>query len=433
MTGAGPLSRRAFRRAKRSLVGGVDSPVRSYRAVGGTPVFIARGRGPFLFDLDGRQYVDLVGSWGAAILGHAPASVVRAVRAATGLGLSYGVPSPREHELAERIQAACPPIKRLRFVNSGTEAVMSAIRAARGFTGRTKILMFEGGYHGHSDGLLARAGSGVAAQSLPGSAGVPASFVGETLLAPYNDAAAVAQRFASFPGEIAAVVVEPVAGNMNLVLPEEGFHRSLGRLCREYGALLIADEVITGFRLAKGLVHPRYGVTADLVTLGKIIGGGLPIGAYGGRADVMEMVAPLGPVYQAGTLSGNPVAMAAGAATLDALTPEVYRRLERTSAELAAGLHEGALRAGVGSLHLSRLGSMLGVFFGPGSPRDFYGATQADRAAYRRFFHAMLEGGVHLPPSPLETAFVSAALGEREVERVGRAARGAMQAVGEAP
>ncbi len=428
--GGGPRSRRAFRRAERHLVGGVDSPVRSFRAVGGTPVFFARGRGPYLWDVDGRRYVDLVGSWGAAILGHAPPAVVRAVRATAGRGLSFGAPSVLEHELAERIRSAVPTVDRLRFVSSGTEAVMSAVRVARGFTGRARVVKFAGGYHGHSDGLLARAGSGVATAAIADSAGVPPSVVADTVVLPYNDLAAARRRFEEIGPTIAAVVVEPVAANMNLVPPAPGFLRGIGRLAADAGALVIADEVITGFRLRRGAVHPEYGLRADLVTFGKVIGGGMPVGAYGGRGEVMETVAPLGPVYQAGTLAGNPVSMAAGAATLDALTPSLYRRLERTSRDLAAAWTERAVAAGVPDFHLARVGSLLGVVFGPGSPRTYDDAVAVDRLRYARFFHALLREGVYLPPSPLETTFVSAATGPAAVDAVVRAVARAFRGMG---
>ncbi len=430
MTGGRPRSARAFRRASRTLVGGVDSPVRAFGAVGGSPVFFARGRGSSLWDLDGHRYLDLVGSWGATILGHAPPPVVRAVAATARRGLSFGAPTELEHALAERIRRAVPEVERLRFVSSGTEAVMSAIRVARGATGRSRILKFEGGYHGHSDGLLARAGSGVASASLPDSAGVPASFVGETRLAPYNDAEAVARLFEAEGDRIAAVVVEPVAGNMGVVAPRPGFLGAVSRLAHEHGALVVADEVITGFRLRRGTIHRRLGLTADLVTFGKVIGGGLPIGAYGGRREIMENVAPMGPVYQAGTLAGNPVVMAAGAATLDALTPAIYRRLERTSSAIAEGWRTAAAEAGVEDFPLARVGSMLGVTFAARAPRDLAEAMTVDRSRYARFFHAMLEAGVYLPPSPLETTFVSSAIGPRDVGRAVAAARTAFAALG---
>ena len=427
-TGDG-ASRRAFRRAERSLVGGVDSPVRSFRAVGGTPLFFARGKGAYLWDLDGRRFVDLVGSWGATVLGHAPPPVVRAIRAAAGRGTSYGAPTVSEHGLAERIRAAVPEVELLRFVNSGTEAVMSAVRAARGFTGRAKIVKFEGGYHGHSDGLLARAGSGVATAAIADSAGVPPSIVSDTLVVPFNDRDATSALFDRCGEEIAGVVVEPIAANMNVVPPAPGFLPEVERLCRRAGALLIADEVITGFRLRRGAIHPTLGIRADLVTFGKIIGGGLPVGAYGGRREVMETVAPLGPVYQAGTLSGNPLVMAAGAATLDALTPGLYRRLDRMSDAIARSWTRSAEETGAGSFHLRRVGSMLGIFFGPASPESYREAIAVDRERYARFFHALLAAGVYLPPSPLETAFVSAAVDTRDVDLLSRAAAAGFSAL----
>ncbi len=431
--GAGPRSRRAFRRASRSLVGGVDSPVRAFGAVGGTPVFFARGRGAFVWDVDGRRYVDLVASWGAIVLGHAHPGIQRAVRTASVRGLSFGAPSPLEHELAERLIAAVPSIERLRFVNSGTEAVMSAVRAARGFTRREKIVKFEGGYHGHSDGLLARAGSGLATAAVADSAGVPRSIVRDTFVLPYNDLPAVRRLFERWGERIAAVVVEPVAGNMNVVPPAPGFLSGLSRLCRASGALLIADEVITGFRLRRGVIHTEYGARADLVTFGKIIGGGLPVGAYGGRPDVMATVAPEGPVYQAGTLAGNPVAMAAGSAALDALTPAVYRRLERTSRAIADSWTREARDAGIDDFSLPRVGSMLGVYFGPAAPRDYREALRVDRARYAAFFHALLEHGVYLPPSPLETTFVTAAIGSREIAAIQGAGAAGFAAVAGGP
>ncbi len=429
MNGAGARSRAAFRRAQKSLVGGVDSPVRAFGAVGGSPIFFARGVGARLVDVDGRRYLDLVGSWGANLLGNAPPAVVRAVRRAAALGLTFGAPTAAEHELAERIRARAPALERLRFVSSGTEAVMSAVRVARGSTGRSKVIKFAGGYHGHSDGLLARAGSGIATHSLPDSAGVPAAFVGETLVAPYNDADALARLFEAHADQVAAVLVEPVAGNMNVVPPSPGFLHDLGRIAHDHGALVLADEVITGFRLGPGLAHPGLGLRSDLVTLGKVIGGGLPIGAYGGRADLMELVAPKGPVYQAGTLSGNPVVMAAGAAALDELTPATYRRLERTSSEIGRRITSAAQQAGVDAFHLTRVGSMLGLFFGAAPPANFDEALRVDRRAYARFFRAMLSEGVYLPPSPLETAFVSTAFRPSDVGSAGRAAERAFAMV----
>ncbi len=425
----GPRSRRLGRRAAKVLVGGVDSPVRSFRSVGGAPVFFARGRGAYLEDVDGRRYLDLVSSWGANLLGNAPAAVVAAVRRAAPQGLSFGAPSPLEHELAERIRRAAPELERLRFVSSGTEAVMSAVRVARGFTGRTKVVKFAGGYHGHSDGLLARAGSGVATQSLPDSAGVPRAIVAETLVGRYNDPTGLARLFERHGSSIAAVVIEPVAGNMGVVPPRPDFLRTLGTLARRYGALTIADEVITGFRLRRGTVHESLGLRADLVTLGKVVGGGMPIGVYGGRREVMETVAPLGPVYQAGTLSGHPLAMAAGLAVLDRLTPTLYRGLARTGAELEATLLRLADEERVRPFTVQRVGSMFGLFFAAGPIEDERGAERTDRARYARFFHAALAAGVYLPPPPLETTCVSAAMRSRELAFAERALRPAFRAV----
>lgn len=426
-----PGSRALFRRAQRVLVGGVDSPVRAFRAVGGTPVFFARGRGAYLWDVDGNDYLDLVGSWGANLLGSAPDAVVRAVGRAAAQGLSFGAPSPREHALAEGIRAAVPSMRKLRFVNSGTEATMSAVRVARGFTGRTRVVKFAGGYHGHSDGLLARAGSGVATGSLPDSAGVPKKVVAETTVLPYNDVERLRHLFERRGEEIAAVIVEPVAGNMGLVAPEPGFLPAIQTLCRRYGALSISDEVITGFRLRRGIIAPSLGLTPDLVTLGKIIGGGMPVGAYGGREDVMRSVAPLGPVYQAGTLAGNPVAMAAGAAMLSLLTPALYPRLERTSALLAETLEDLASEEGARPFRVARVGSMLGLFFATAPVRNLDDAKKSDRARYARFFHHALDGGVYLPPSAFETTFVSAAITEEDVARAVPAFRSAFRAARE--
>lgn len=424
----GPRSRVLWRRASAVLVGGVDSPVRSFQGVGGTPVFFARGRGAYLVDVDDRRYLDLVSSWGANLLGNAPPGIVAAVRRATERGLTFGAPSPLEHELAERIRMAVPVLERVRFVSSGTEAVMSAVRVARGFTGRTKVVKFAGGYHGHSDGLLARAGSGVANQALPDSAGVPPGVIRDTLVARYNDPVELTRLFDRHRQSIAAVVVEPVAGNMGVILPHPGFLETISRLARRDGALIIADEVITGFRLRRGTIHEQLGLSADLVTLGKIVGGGMPVGAYGGRRKVMETVAPLGPVYQAGTLSGNPVAMAAGAAMLDRLTPPVYRHLETIGASLEERLVRFAREAGVDPFTVQRIGSMLGLFFAEGPIVDDRGAARSDRARFARFFHSALDHGVFLPPSPLETTFLSAAMRSRDLDRADEAFRAGFRA-----
>jgi glutamate-1-semialdehyde 2,1-aminomutase len=424
----GPRSRALARRAGRVLVGGVDSPVRSFWAVGGSPVFFARGRGAYLTDVDGRRYLDLVGSWGANILGNARRELVTAVSRAARAGLTFGAPSPFEHELAEQIRRSASSLERVRFVSSGTEAVMSAVRAARGFTGRTKVVKFAGGYHGHSDGLLARAGSGIATQSLPDSAGVPPAIVGETLVGRYNDAPGLTALFERYGSSIAAVVVEPIAANMGVVPPRTDFVRAISRLARRYGALVIADEVITGFRLRRGTVHESLGLSADLVTLGKVVGGGMPIGVYGGRRKVMEIVAPLGPVYQAGTLAGHPLAMAAGQAMLDLLTPDVYRQLERTGASLETMLRDIAAEEEVRPFTVQRVGSMLGLFFAPGPIEDDQGAARTDRERYARFFHAALDHGVYLPPSGLETTFVSTAIRSRDLARAKEGLRAGFRA-----
>jgi glutamate-1-semialdehyde 2,1-aminomutase len=391
-------------------------------------VFFARGRGAYLTDVDGGRYLDLVGSWGANLLGNAPAGIVGAVRKAASDGLSFGAPSPREHELAERIRAAAPELERLRFVSSGTEAVMSAVRVARGFTHRSKVVKFAGGYHGHSDGLLARAGSGVASLAIPDSAGVPAGVVAETLVGRYNDPDGLAAIFDRHGGSIAAVVVEPVAGNMGVVPPRPGFLPAISKLARRSGALVIADEVITGFRLRRGTIHRELGLSADLVTLGKVVGGGMPIGVYGGRRELMETVAPLGPVYQAGTLSGHPLAMAAGSAMLDRLVPGVYRTLERAGASLESEAVAASEAEGVDPFTVQRVGSMLGLFFARRPIADDRDALRTNRVRYARFFHAVLDRGVCLPPAPLETTFASAALRPTDLTGLGQIFRAGFRA-----
>ncbi len=409
-------SHEVFQRSLRYLAGGVDSPVRAFRAVGGEPIVVARGEGPYLFDVDGNRYVDYVCSWGALILGHAHAAVVAAVRKAAERGSSYGAPTEPEADLAQLIVEAVPSIETVRFVNSGTEATMSALRLARAFSRRDKIVKFEGAYHGHADGLLVRAGSGVATLALPDSPGVPASYAQETLIARYNNVESVERLFERYAGEIAAVIVEPVAGNMGVVPPQPGFLASLREITRCEGALLIFDEVITGFRVAFGGAQSLYGIVPDLTCLGKIIGGGLPVGAYGGRRDVMAMLAPEGPVYQAGTLSGNPLAMAAGLATLRELqSPGFYERLETLSWKLAEGIAVAAKRAGV-PLQLNRVGSMFTPFFVDSPVSDYGSARRADTERYASFFHAMLERGVYLPPSQFEAAFVSSAHGDEQID-----------------
>ncbi|MGB6836802.1 MAG: glutamate-1-semialdehyde 2,1-aminomutase [Dehalococcoidia bacterium] len=421
-------SREIFARAQQHLVGGVNSPARAFRAVGGDPLVMARGRGAHVYDVDGNEYIDYVCSWGPLILGHAHPAVVEAVQRAAGLGTSFGAPTEMEAEMGRLLVEAVPSMELVRFVNSGTEATMSTLRLARAYTGRQKILKFEGCYHGHADGLLVRAGSGVATLGLPDSPGVPASFAQETLVAPYNDRQAVESLFLRHGEEIAAVITEPVAGNMGVVPPAEGFLPFLRELTRRAGSLLIFDEVITGFRLAYGGAQAVYDVSPDLTCLGKIIGGGLPVGAYGGRRDIMEQLAPLGPVYQAGTLSGNPLTMAAGLVTLRALSAEgVYEALEEMGRELEEGL-TAAARSAEAPVCMNRAGSMLTVFFSDGPVTDYASARRADTERYARFFRTMLERGVYLPPSQFEAAFLSLAHGRDELEGTVRAAREAFAA-----
>jgi glutamate-1-semialdehyde 2,1-aminomutase len=411
-----------FERAKAVIPGGVNSPVRAFKAVGGAPLFVARAEGARLWDADGRSFVDYVGSWGPMILGHAHPAVLDAVRDAAVRGTSYGAPCALEVELAERVVRHFPSVEKVRFVSSGTEATMSALRVARGFTGRSRILKFDGCYHGHADSLLVAAGSGVATLGIPGSPGVPAGTVADTLVVPFNDLAAVETVVAAHGKDLAAVIVEPVCGNMGTVLPRPGYLEALREITRKNGTLLIFDEVMTGFRLALGGAQQLYGVRPDMTCLGKILGGGLPAAAYGGRADIMATVAPEGPVYQAGTLSGNPLAMAAGAALLDLLAqPGTYDALERTSARLEAGLREAALTAGA-TVTVNRAGSMFTVFFCPGPVTDYASARTSDTGRFSRFFHAMLERGVYLPPAQFEAAFVSLAHGDTEIDLTLRAA-----------
>ena len=408
-----------FARSLERFPGGVNSPVRAFGAVGGTPRFVARAEGAYLVDADGARYVDMVGSWGPMILGHRHGAVEAAVAEALRDGTSFGAPTERELALADRVVDRYPAVERLRFTNSGTEATMSALRVARGATGRDRIVKFAGGYHGHADGLLVAAGSGAVTTGVPSSAGVPAATAGLTSVAPYGDAAALAALFDELGDEIAAVIVEPVAGNMGVVEPPEGFRRALRELTRAHGALLVVDEVMTGFRLARGGAVERYAIDADLICWGKVIGGGLPVGAYGGRAAAMDLVSPVGRVYQAGTLSGNPLAMAAGSATLDAIdaTPGLYDTLERAGARLEAGLRDAAAAAGV-PVTLNRVGSMLTVFFTPDPVTDLASASRSDTAAFARWFHALLERGVWWPPSQFEAAFLGAAHGDAEIDAV---------------
>ena len=394
-----------FERAKRILPGGVNSPVRAFRAVGRDPVFIERGEGAFIVDRAGNAYLDYVMSWGPLILGHAREEVVRAVTSAAAKGLTFGAPTARETELAEEIAYAAPYMERVRLVNSGTEATMSAVRLARGYTGRDKIIKFAGNYHGHSDGLLVRAGSGCMTGAVPDSLGVPAAYAAQTLVAEYNDLAGVQALFEENFGQVACVIVEPVAANMGVVPPKEGFLAGLRALCDKYGALLVFDEVITGFRVAYGGAAARYSVTPDLAAFGKIVGGGMPLAAYGGRREVMELVAPLGGVYQAGTLSGNPVATAAGLATLVILREnrdKIYPQLEEGGARLQTVFARAGVPAG-------RVGSILTPFFAPRAPENYAQATSCDTRAFARYFNAMLQAGIYVAPSQFEAMFLSAA------------------------
>jgi len=409
------------RRAEDLFPGGVNSPVRAFRAVGGEPVILASGSGARVRDVDGREYLDYIGGWGPAILGHGHPGVVDAIRNAALDGFALGATGPLEVELAARIRARMPSMERLRFTSSGTEAVMSAIRLARAATGRDLVVKFGGGYHGHSDGLLADAGSGLATYGIPGSAGVPAAAAATTVVLPYNDRAAARFAFDAHAGRIAAVIVEPVAANVGVIAPVPGFLEDLRGLTHADGALLIFDEVITGFRVAPGGAQARFGVRPDLTTLGKIIGGGMPIGAYGGRADLLALIAPSGPVYQAGTLSGHALSMAAGIATLDALDMDAYDTLEDVSARLEAGLTVSAAAAGR-TVAIARVGSLLTVSFRECAPLNGEEALTSDRDAFARFFRAILTEGVLLPPSPFEAWFVSLAHGDVEIEETVAAA-----------
>lgn len=419
-----------FARALRLMPGGVNSPVRAFRAVGGDPVFIASGQGSRLTDVDGNAYIDYVGSWGPLIVGHCHPEVMEAIARVLETGTSFGACTAGEVELAERIQQAMPSIERLRLVSSGTEATLSALRLARAVTGRDKILKFEGCYHGHADSLLVKAGSGVATLGLPDSPGVPRALAELTITAPYNDIAALDEIFRAHRGQLAAAIVEPVAGNMGVAAPRGGFLERLRALTAEQGTLLIVDEVMTGFRVAHGGAQQLYGIEPDLTTLGKIMGGGLPLAAYGGKAALMSQVAPEGPVYQAGTLSGNPLAVAAGIKTLELVAqPGFYEQLETRSAELASGLDRAAREAGV-PLVVNRVGSMLTAFFASAPVTDYASAKRSDTAAFGQFFRALLEAGVYWPPSQFEAAFVSSAHGAHDVTTTIAAASKAFKEVG---
>lgn len=409
-------SKKLFYEAQNYLPGGVDSPVRAFKAVGGTPPFMMRGQGSKIYDVDGNEYIDYVCSWGPLILGHAHPQVVAELKSATERGTSFGTPTEREIALAEMISAAMPSIEMIRFVNSGTEATMTALRLARAFTGRDKIVKFAGGYHGHADELLTKGGSGLATLGIPDSPGVPMSYAQNTLVVPYNSAEAVEKLLQRYPKEIAAVIVEPVAANMGVVAPQPGFLASLRKLTSEFGAILIFDEVITGFRVAYGGAQALYRITPDLTCLGKIIGGGLPVGAYGGRREIMQMMAPVGPVYQAGTLSGNPLVMTAGIETLRILNqPGIYDLLEARAATLEEGIAKAAAESGV-SLYISRIASLLTAFFTASPVIDYESAKRADTSLFAAFFQQLLSQGIYWPPSQFEAAFVSLAHSEDDIQ-----------------
>ena len=418
-----------FTRAQKTIPGGVNSPVRAFRAVGGTPRFIVRGEGSRIWDADGREYIDYVGSWGPLILGHADRDVVAAVQEAAGRGLSFGAPTQAETEIAEQLARLVPGLELVRLVSSGTEATMSALRLARGASGRSCIVKFEGCYHGHGDSLLVKAGSGALTLGNPSSAGVTPETAAQTLVLDYNDVTGLGAAFHELGDSIACVIVEPVAGNMNLIAPRPEFLERLRELCTQYGAVLIFDEVMTGFRVALRGAQELYGVQADLVTLGKIIGGGMPLGAFGGRRDLMEKIAPLGPVYQAGTLSGNPLAVAAGLATLKKLeAPGFYERLAGTARTFCEGLASAARKRGI-AFSAQSVGGMFGLYFRAVPPSSYAEVMQCDKVAFNRFFHAMLERGVYLAPSAYEAGFVSAEHSEADIETTIAAADAAFRSM----
>lgn len=418
-----------FSEALNYIPGGVNSPVRAFRAVGGQPFFVNRAAGAHFFDVDGNEYIDYVGTWGPAILGHCHPKIIEAVKSAADAGTSFGVPNPYEVEMAKRVCAAVPSVKKVRMCNSGTEACMSAIRLARGFTKRDKIIKFDGCYHGHADSLLVRAGSGALTFGNPDSAGVPAAFTQHTIVLPYNDTEAVRAAFAANPGQIAGIIVEPVPGNAGLYLPLPGYLEFLSEITKKEGALLIFDEVMTGFRLALGGAQQRFGITPDLTCFGKIIGAGLPVGAFGGRAEIMDYLAPLGPVYQAGTLSGNPLAMAAGLAALELLEKEkVYDKLENLGAALESGLKDAAAKAKI-PVRFNRIGSMFCGYFTDQPVNNLGDAMKSDRERFARYFHGMLESGIYLAPSQFEAGFISAAHSEQDIETTVRSAARVMKSL----
>jgi glutamate-1-semialdehyde 2,1-aminomutase len=422
-------SRQLFERASDLFPGGVNSPVRAFKAVGGTPVFLAKGEGAMVWDADGNRYTDFLGSWGPLILGHANPAVVAAIGQAATEGTTFGASTEREIQLGDAIRAAFPSLEKMRFVSSGTEATMSALRVARGFTGRSKLIKIDGGYHGHADMLLASAGSGAATLGIPGSAGVTAAAVADTILVPFNDEPAMRAAFAANPGQVAALIVEPIPGNMGLVPPKPGYLQALRRLCDETGTVLIFDEVISGFRVGRGGAQQLYGVRPDMTCLGKIVGGGLPLGVYGGRVDIMKVVSPDGPVYQAGTLSGNPLAMAAGLAMLPQLDSAAYQRLDELGARLELGVRKAISSTGVGAC-IPRVGSAFTLFFCAGPVTDFTTAKTADTKRYADFFQGMLDLGFYLPPAQLEAAFISLAHKEVDIDSFVSAAQETLAAVG---
>lgn len=422
-------SQALFEKSQHRIPGGVNSPVRAFRAVGGTPVFFEKGSGAYLTDVDGNEFIDYVGSWGPAILGHAHPEVVAAVQARAALGMSFGAPTGLELELAERLCTLMPSLEQVRLVSSGTEATMSAIRLARGFTGRNKIVKFEGCYHGHGDALLVKAGSGALTFGHPSSAGVPAEVAADTLVLPYNDMEELSRIFRETGSQISCVIIEAVAGNMNFVEPAAAYMQLLRKLCTDHGAVLIFDEVMTGFRVGLGGAQAHFGIRPDLTTLGKVIGGGMPLGAFGGRRDIMGQLAPLGPVYQAGTLSGNPVAVTAGLKTLELISrPGFYDRLSATTNDLMSGLRQAASRAGV-AFSTASLGGMFGLFFAESAPTSYAEVMKCDRDRFNRFFHAMLRRGIYLAPSAFEAGFVSAAHSESDITRTLEAAAAAFSDV----
>ena len=422
-------SEKLFARAQQVIPGGVNSPVRAFRAVGGKPIFIEHGQGSHIWDADGREYIDYVGSWGPLLFGHRPPEVVDALNSVLNIGTSFGAPTAREVELAELICEIVPSVQKVRLVSSGTEATMAAIRVARGYTGRERIIKFDGCYHGHGDSLLVKAGSGVATLGLPDSPGVPASLAELTTVLPFNDKQALKDEFDSRGKEIACVIVEPVVGNMGTVGPESGYLELMREVTKASGTVLIFDEVMTGFRLAAGGAQEKYGIAPDMTTMGKVIGGGLPVGAYGGRADIMNMVAPAGPIYQAGTLSGNPLAVSAGLAALRRLRSEnPYPRLEALGSRLEKGIRDVIAKTQVAA-QFNRVGSMFTLFFTKEPVRDFASAKTCDTTRFNRFFHSMLEQGIYLPPSQFEAAFISAVHTDTDIDRTVKAVEHALTAV----